>query len=148
MGAGFVAEEDLEHEDECAGGGEEEEEDGEAGVAEDAEGGVDAHEECGADDEGGEDESEGDAVGDFLEAGHEVGFVDGVDVDGELIVGDGVHDAVDAVGESLSEFFHFQARAKMLPGERDLSMRCCMRWDALRRTAAEGSNEGASASPI
>src|SRR5205814_7617861 len=62
-----VGPEDVEDEAGAAGGGGEEAEDGEAGIPEDAEGGLHAHEQGRPHDERGQDEAHGDAVGDLDE---------------------------------------------------------------------------------
>ena len=88
------------------------------GITPDAEAGVDAHEHRRADDEGGEDEAHGDAVGHFLEAFDEGVLVDRVDAHLELVVRDGVEDFVDPRREALEEVFQLEDAAEEVAGRK------------------------------
>src|SRR5512143_42749 len=105
-----IRKDDARRESRAAGDGDEEEDHREAGIAEDAERRLDAHQERRPDDERGEDEAERDPVRDLLDPRDQLALVDRVDVHPEGVRGDEVEDLLDALGKPLEELARIEDR--------------------------------------
>src|ERR1051325_8209669 len=92
--APMVLPEDVHQQPDAAGGGADEADDGQAGVAEDAEACLHTHQQGRADDERGEDQARGDAIGDFLEAIHQEMRVGWLNIYVQFCVTDGVENFI------------------------------------------------------
>src|SRR6185312_4293094 len=112
MSALMIAPKDVQQKPDSTGGGGDETENREARVAEDVEACIHAHQQGGADNEGGEDEAGRDAIGDFLETVHQEMRFAGLDVDVQLSVADGIENFVQARGQCSNELLRFQKRRK------------------------------------
>src|SRR5438094_7172837 len=79
-------------------------------VAENAEARLDAHQQRGAEDCRGDQQAERDAVGDFLQPVEQRPLVDHLDAEFQLLVREGVEDAVDAARQPLRERLRLEQR--------------------------------------
>src|ERR687893_3092187 len=86
----FVVEENDDDEPDGGGGGDEEEDDGEAGIAEQFETRLDAHQQRRADDHRGDDEADRDAVRHLLQTLHQLLLVNRVNLQLQFVIAYGI----------------------------------------------------------